>query len=408
MSDAAELVYRQLERDRAVVARALDGHLTAAYQPIIDIGRNVVVGYEALLRYRTDRDVVAPAFSAPELLASARRIGRIAEVESAALREALQVRDDLPHDCFLSLNVSIAALADERVAELLRSQGALDGVVLELSHGDAHIAAEARDSLDELRDRGASVAIVDPMLHPASLEELLMLEPGFLKLDRNLVGGVATSRSKLAVVDSLRHLAERLGVDVIAQGIEDVADLRSLERLGVSLGQGFLIAKPSTGPAATGSAMSPRFLTAFPTLPGGRERPASGGVARLVEPVCELTEDELDTPLPTTATGIEFEVLVTDLGEPLALLRRVGRRVESMSLTIVDEHTDLRDAARVAMRRPTASRFEPLVCVDEFGACAGVLRIDRLIDVLARGAADRPAHHTSELGRRAARHRRQY
>ena len=60
MSDAAELVYRQLERDRAVVARALDGHLTAAYQPIVDIARNVVVGYEALLRYRTDHDLIAP------------------------------------------------------------------------------------------------------------------------------------------------------------------------------------------------------------------------------------------------------------------------------------------------------------------------------------------------------------
>ena len=138
MSDAAELVRRQLERDQAVVARALDGHLTAAYQPIVDIARNVVVGYEALLRYRTDRDIVAPAFSASALLASARRVGRIAEVESAALREALQVRDDLAHDCFLSLNVSIAALADERVTQLLRSQGALNGVVLELSHDDAH------------------------------------------------------------------------------------------------------------------------------------------------------------------------------------------------------------------------------------------------------------------------------
>jgi EAL domain-containing protein (putative c-di-GMP-specific phosphodiesterase class I) len=404
MSDAAELVFRQLERDRAVVARALDGHLTAAYQPIVDIARNVVVGYEALLRYRTDRDIIAPAFSAPELLASARRIGRIAEVESAALREALQVRDELPHDCFLSLNVSVAALADERVSDLLRSQGALNGVVLELSHDDAHMAADARESLDQLRDRGASVAIVDPMLHPASLEELLLLEPGFLKLDRNLVGGVATSRAKLAVVDSLRHLAERLGVDVIAQGIEDLADLRSLERLGVTFGQGFLIAKPAAGPAT-----SQRFVTAFPALAGDRSRAVRSTVAHLVEPACELTEEELDTPLPTNPSGIEFEVLVTELREPLALLRRVGRKVESLSLTVVDERSGLREAAKVAMRRAMANRFEPLVCVDEFGACAGVVRIDRLIDVLARDDSDdRSTHHPLDISRRNGRHRRRY
>ena len=102
-------------------------------------------------------------------------------------------------------------------------------------------------------------------------------------------------------------------------------------------------------------------------------------------------------------------MLVTELREPLALLRRIGRRVESMSLTIVDERTAVRDAARVAMRRPSATRFEPLVCVDEFGACAGVLRIDRLIDVLARESGDsRSAHHALEISRRAGRHRRKY
>lgn len=403
MTEAAELVHRQLERDRAVVARALDGRLTAAYQPIVDIVRSSVVGYEALLRYRTEHETVAPAFSAPELLASARRIGRVAEVESAALREALLVRDDLPHDCFLSINVSVAALADERVSRLLDSQGTLHGVVLELAPEDALLVADVRDSLDQLRDRGASVAIVDPMLHPASLEELLLLQPGFLKLDRSLVHGVAASRAKLAMVDSLRHLAETLGVEVIAQGIEDLADLRSLERLGVPFGQGFLIAKPAADPSA-----GQRFLAAFPRLPGDRDHGRAGCIDRLIEPVCELTEDELDTPLPSSASGTEFEVLVTELREPLALLRRVSRRVQSLSLTVVDERCDLRDAARAAVRRPADTRFEPLVCVDEFGACVGVVRIDRLIDALARDdAAVRQSSHGMASTRRG-RHRRIY
>jgi hypothetical protein len=132
-------------------------------------------------------------------------------------------------------------------------------------------------------------------------------------------------------------------------------------------------------------------------------------VAHLVEPACELTEEELDTPLPTNPTGIEFEVLVTELREPLALLRRVGRKVESMSLTVLDERSGLREAAKAAMRRPVANRFEPLVCVDEFGACVGVLRIDRLIDVLARDASDdRSVRHPVDASRRNARHRRRY
>ena len=83
--------------------------------------------------------------------------------------------------------------------------------------------------------------------------------------------------------------------------------------------------------------------------------------------------------------------------------------IHTLMYELVDERTAVRDAARVAMRRPSATRFEPLVCVDEFGACAGVLRIDRLIDVLARESGDsRSAHHALEISRRAGRHRRKY
>ena len=106
-------------------------------------------------------------------------------------------------------------------------------------------------------------------------------------------------------------------------------------------------------------------------------------LARLIETACELTESELDQPLSAGTTVIEFEVLVTELREPLALLRRVGRRVECLSLTVVDEAATVQEAVRVAMRRPRATRFEPLVCVDQFGAHVGVVRIERLMEALA-------------------------
>ncbi|HEY4331734.1 MAG TPA: EAL domain-containing protein [Ilumatobacteraceae bacterium] len=376
MSDAHGRAQQPDDSDRAMVLRALSGGLHSAYQPIVALDRNLVVGYEALLRADMSVATSPQPFSASRFLETASRVGLGYEAEAEALRAALSVRDDIPRDCFLSLNVSLASLNDDRVTRVLRAERNLEGVVLEVKTTGAEVLDELRDSIALCRDRGALIAVADPSLHAASLEQMMLLEPGYLKLDRNLVGGVSESNTKLALVDSIRHLAERLRVGVIAEGIEDLADLRSLERIGIGFGQGFLLARPST---------NRRFTTAVsrPDVAEDRTGAADAPLRALIEAVCELTESDLDLVLPTSGSGIEFEVLVTELREPMALLQRVGRRIESLSLTIVDEDASLQQAARIAMRRGTLTRFHPVVCVDALGACVGVVRIDRLIDALA-------------------------
>ncbi|MCU1400421.1 MAG: putative diguanylate phosphodiesterase [Acidimicrobiales bacterium] len=373
------------ERDRALVTRVLDGHLTSAYQPIVDLDRGAVLGFEALVRYGSASPTASPeVFSATDLFDSARRIGRTEEIEAAALTAALEARSQLPRDCLLFLNVSTSSLTDERVDRVLRAQGSLDGVVLELNDpGGDDLDDGARDAIELFRDRGSMIAVVDPFLDPARLDAMMLAEPGFFKLNRQMIAGVSGSNTKLAIVDSVRHLAERLGVGVIAQGIEDLADLRSLERVGIGFGQGYLLARPST---------ERRFTTSLQGIAAGgaehRTTISEPVLAPLIEAVCELTEHELDQPL-TTTKGIEFEVLVSEVREPLALMRRVGRRIQSLSLTLVDDTASLQHAARIAMRRPQASRFEPLVCVDEMGACTGVVRVERLMGALA--GVERPS-----------------
>ena len=373
----------ETERDRALVRRALEGHLSTVYQPIIDLGKRRVIGYEALLRFRDEHVISATGFSPDALLASAHRIGRSAELEMAAMRSALRARDSLSRDTNLFLNISVAALADERVAEVLLMQGSLDGVVLELHDRDLAVVADLHDSLVVLRDRGAAIAIADPTLRPESLELLMALDPGYIKLDRRLIDGVATSRFKLAIVDSLRHLAETLHMGVIAQGIESLADLQILDRVGITLGQGFLIARPAAidHPAIDMAQLLDERLATDAT--------DDHHIARLIEPVRELTELELDTPLPGVA-DVEFEVIVSELREPLALLQHVGTRVQNLSVTLINERTSLREAARVALRRPMESRFDPIVCIDALGTCAGVVRVDRLIAALLREPLNPP------------------
>ncbi len=374
----------ETQLDRAVVARALDGHLMSAYQPIVDLNRGGVLGYEALLRHQNAQGEQSNLFSASEIFAMARRVGRVAEVEAAALTAALGARDQLPRACLLFLNVGLEALADERVEQVLRAQGDLSGVVLELKEPTDEQLLAARELIDLCRDRGSTIAVVDPLLDPDRLDRMMLIGPTYFKLDRQLVAGISENNTKLAVIDSVRYLSERLGVGLIAQGIEQVADLRSLERIGVGFGQGYLLARPST---------DRRFTSMMPSAVGAdtpRSATAVTSVGRLIEAACELTEDELDLPLPSAGNGIEFEVLVSELREPLALLRRNGRRIESLSLTMVDDSASLQQAARVAMRRPNTTRFEPLVCVDQLGACTGVVKIERLMDALAGSERSTP------------------
>ena len=80
----------------------------------------------------------------------------------------------------------------------------------------------------------------------ASLRHVVELRPQFLKLDISLVRHVDQDPTRQAMIDGLSHFAGRIGCEVIAEGIEEPAELEMLKELGVTLGQGYLLARPAT------------------------------------------------------------------------------------------------------------------------------------------------------------------
>jgi hypothetical protein len=102
--------------------------LSSAFQPIVDVPRGLVVGYEALARFDHQ-----PALRPDAWFAAAHEHGRRPELEAAALRSGLQARDALPPNCFLSINVSPDLLAHERVRAVWQEHRDLAGVVVELT-----------------------------------------------------------------------------------------------------------------------------------------------------------------------------------------------------------------------------------------------------------------------------------
>ena len=79
----------------------------------------------------------------------------------------------------------------------------------------------------------------------ASLRHVLALEPNYIKLDRTWVKGVQSDRARQALLAGLHHFASETGCPLIAEGVETEAELETLRKLDVELGQGFYLGRPT-------------------------------------------------------------------------------------------------------------------------------------------------------------------
>src|SRR5262249_15808220 len=108
-------------------------------------------------------------------------------------------------------------------------------------------------ALERVRALGVRLAIDDAGAGFASLRHILQLAPDFVKLDRTLIDDIERDRSHQALAAGLISFAKKIEATIVAEGIERKAQLRALRDLGVSCGQGFLLARPAPLPAASAS-----------------------------------------------------------------------------------------------------------------------------------------------------------
>jgi diguanylate cyclase (GGDEF)-like protein len=248
--------------------------LMLLYQPTFELGGGQLLGIEALLRWEHPaRGTLEPS----QFIAIAEESGLIVElgawVISQACGQAARWREE-GFDLDLSVNVSARQLDDpgllQRVRAGLGSSGLpADSLTLEITETalmrDPEITA-AR--LRELKRLGVRVAIDDFGTGYSSLAYLRQFPVDTLKIDRGFVSGIATSPQARALIRTVVALAGSLGVDTVAEGIEDERQRRSLLREGCRAGQGYLF-----GPPMDASAMR-EFLGAH-RAGGGRTRRAS-------------------------------------------------------------------------------------------------------------------------------------
>jgi diguanylate cyclase (GGDEF)-like protein len=252
MEEAAKRVTRiEQALRRAVSAGEVEPH----FQPIVDLKNRRVVGFEALARW-TDRDLgfVSPVTFIP----IAEERGIIGPLSQLVLRKATEAARNWPQDLFLSFNLSPSQLVDQNtglhILAILDRTG-FDPRRLEIEITETGLMtdpASAEKIVNDLRRVGIRVSLDDFGTGQSSLGRLREFHFDKLKIDRAFVSSILDDRPSEHIIRAILAMCEGLGMDVVAEGIEEEAQADRLVQFGCAGGQGYLFGKPVDADATLG------------------------------------------------------------------------------------------------------------------------------------------------------------
>jgi diguanylate cyclase (GGDEF)-like protein len=285
--------------------------LQARYQPIIWLKNGNVMGHESLIRGPVD----CPLHLPDALFRTARVEDLSFELEQACLREGLRSWAKHAQDKRLFLNLSAHALV-EMVDRLSLSgvQRALDAagvapaaLVIEITeHEHVTDLPHLIEVASGLRAQGLRFALDDFGDGRSSLRLWAELRPEIVKIDKYFIHDVHNQAVKVQTLKGLTRLAETFGTVLVAEGIESEAELKIVRDLGIELGQGYLLGRPSPVPAMA-------------VLPRAGEIIASSEIAVLPEMTraagAEFTAERLAVNVPTLGP----EVTIDDVAKAFAM-----------------------------------------------------------------------------------------
>ena len=227
----------------AALERALqvDDELLIEYQPIVDMRRFKLLGLEALVRWQHPQlGLLMPADFVP----LAEETGLIRQLGEWVLRRACA--DMADRGMMISINVSAQQLGDgalrRLLVEILASSGLPPSLLLlELTESTlASAAADAETELAGIQELGVRIALDDFGSGYSSLEYLGRLPIDVLKIDRSLVERIHEEPQRQEVMRAIAHIAEKLDLETIVEGVELEAQRQALLSLGFRRAQGFL------------------------------------------------------------------------------------------------------------------------------------------------------------------------
>ncbi|HEX7270977.1 MAG TPA: EAL domain-containing protein [Casimicrobiaceae bacterium] len=253
-ADMNARVQARLQLETDMRRGLMDDEFFLVYQPQIDMNTGRACGVEALLRWRDpERGIIAPN----EFIPIAEESGMIQALGARVLRDACrQVAFWHRQNMLLrlSVNLSVQQLQHDSwlsvVEDALRSSG-LPGRFLDLEITESVIIThqeKAVSTLVRLKQMGASITVDDFGTGYSSLSYLARLPIQGVKIDQRFVHGLEHNRSDEAITQAIIAMSHSMGLRVIAEGVETVAQFEFLKQHGCEEAQGYLIARPLEEP----------------------------------------------------------------------------------------------------------------------------------------------------------------
>lgn len=225
---------------------------TILYQPIVELSTGIISKAEALIRWNhPTRGLINPI----DFISAAEDTGMISSFGDWIFHEAAKQvalwREKYHPEFQISVNISPVQFKKEGIDpaiwfEHLKNLGLPgQGIVVEITEGLLlEASAKVTDQLLMLRDAGIEVALDDFGTGYSSLSYLKKFDIDYLKIDRTFVQNLAAGSDDLALCEAIIVMAHKLGIKVIAEGIETTEQCRLLRSAGCDYGQGYLFSRP--------------------------------------------------------------------------------------------------------------------------------------------------------------------
>ena len=244
MEEAAKRVTRIEQALRRAVSA---GDVEPYFQPIVDLRTRRTIGFETLARW-TDPDLgpVPPTTFIP----IAEERGIIGPLSQLVLRKATEAASHWPEDLFIAFNLSPSQLVDQNTGlQILSILGRVGfnprRLEVEITEtGLMSDPASAGKAVEDLRRSGIRISLDDFGTGQSSLGRLRDFHFDKLKIDRSFIATMLDDRPSEHIIRAILAMCEGLGMDVVAEGVEQEAQADRLLQFGCSGGQGYLFGRP--------------------------------------------------------------------------------------------------------------------------------------------------------------------
>jgi len=380
--------------------------LNSVYQPIISIRSAAILGWEALIRGPENSYFQSP----DNMFSFAEAEGLLFPLEKICRESALNNLGELGPDQKIFINVHPNTINDpdftegETIKILQDLHIKPKNVVFEITERH-HIKdfTSLNRTLTHYRDQGFLVAVDDLGCGSSTLQSLAEIHPDYIKIDISLVRGIHKDGVKKALMETFVTFADKIGSEIIAEGIEEEAEMAALVNIGVHYGQGYFFGKPMYPKRMT---PEEAYLKTLHFVNNGRQN-----ILKQAFPIGDMIDKAVSIDEHTVVKEVKavFEentalsaIVVVENNKPSGLVMRhhldkhLGRkygyalysekpisRIMSKNPLIVANNTPIEIVSQIAMNRNKMNLYDSII-VTRDGLLQGIVSVQTILDTMTR------------------------